>query len=913
MEKGGPVARRWLVSIGIALALVAPGGVAEATCKPFCAGGGLVSGPHLNPGDFFGAEPFIWSLSFDGFVGGQFESPRRLQSAARLYGVRTALNGNVASVAGTLTVFNEGSGVLFAVPMQITAVGTLRTNGTWSLGSAAIVPLAGGLGTGSSFTMVDTELRGALHAAVAREETDSTIIVSTLSTPSSYGNGEQLAIAGQVRTSVGTALPGVPVDILVDDNYVGRATTGQGGTWTSTLTFSDAQTHRVRAVAFRDTPMATSSPTNEIVPRVQLTISVSGVGSVSGSFGSCSATCTYAIAKGATLQLSATPDVSSTFAGWSGACAGTGACSVLMDQARTVGATFTLKSFVLSVAKVGSGSGTITSTPAGISCGSSCSASYTYGTQVTLTASPEVSSTFNGWSGACSGSGACTTTMTAARSVTAVFSLKSFALTVTKAGTGTGTVSSSPAGISCGSTCSATYGYGTMVLLNAAAAADSTFTGWSGSGCTGTGMCTVTMDQARSVTATFALKTFTLSVGISGNGTVSSSPAGISCNPTCSATFPYGTTVTLTATPGADSTFSGWTGDCYGAGGCSIVMTEARMVNASFSIAYRSLTVSRNGAGNGTVTSAPVGISCGSTCFATYQHGTQVTLTAAADASSSFAGWSGGGCSGTGTCVVMMDQARTITATFTLINADIVETEPNDTIGTANGVPVPTRFAGSAPSGDVDVVSISLGSQTPVRIQTFDATGTGCASIDTVIRLLNADGSQRAFDDDGGVPLCSRIDALLPAGTYYVEVTPYGSTSIGSYRLHLTVVTTADLYEPNNTRQTARNVGFGEPVMAAINPVGDLDFYRFTLATTETIEAETFDGPNDTCASIDTVVRIQNSAGTEVGVDDDGGIGLCSQVNVTLPAGTYTVSVEDYQNNHTIALYRLRLRIIDHS
>ena len=76
---------------------------------------------------------------------------------------------------------------------------------------------------------------------------------------------------------------------------------------------------------------------------------------------------------------------------------------------------------VLSVAKAGTGSGTISSSPAGINCGATCSAQFAGGTQVTLTATPVGNSKFVGWSGACSGTGTCSVTMTAARSVTATF------------------------------------------------------------------------------------------------------------------------------------------------------------------------------------------------------------------------------------------------------------------------------------------------------------------------------------------------------------------------------------------------------------------------------------------------------------------------------------------------------------
>ncbi len=77
-------------------------------------------------------------------------------------------------------------------------------------------------------------------------------------------------------------------------------------------------------------------------------------------------------------------------------------------------------------------------------------------------------------------------------------------LTVARTGTGTGAVTSTPAGIDCGATCSAAMDYLGSVTLTAAAAGGSRFTGWIGEGCAGTGTCSVTMDAARSVTATFA-------------------------------------------------------------------------------------------------------------------------------------------------------------------------------------------------------------------------------------------------------------------------------------------------------------------------------------------------------------------------------------------------------------------------
>jgi len=80
---------------------------------------------------------------------------------------------------------------------------------------------------------------------------------------------------------------------------------------------------------------------------------------------------------------------------------------------------------------------------------------------------------------------------------------------------------------------------------------------------------------------------------------------------------------------------------------------------------YLTLIATLDGTGSCTVTSDPAGILCTSNCSESFPLGTVITLTAAADGSSFFSGWSGSGCSGTGDCVVTMTAAKSITATFT--------------------------------------------------------------------------------------------------------------------------------------------------------------------------------------------------------------------------------------------------------
>jgi phospholipase C len=241
-------------------------------------------------------------------------------------------------------------------------------------------------------------------------------------------------------------------------------------------------------------------------------------------------------------------------------------------------------SYKLTVTAPPAGEGTITSSPAGINCPGTCSASFAKDTKVTLTAKAGGNYLFTGWSGACTGTN-CTITITAAATVAAAFVAEE-GVSVAIAGTGTGTVTSSPAGINCPTTCTATFPDKTQVTLTETPGSSYFFGGWSGA-CTGTTTCSLTVTTAENVTATFnAADALTVTTAGTGSGTVVSGPAGIDCTSGstsgCSATFPPGTAVTLTETPSASDTFSGWSGACGGTGPCSITLTAASSVTATF-------------------------------------------------------------------------------------------------------------------------------------------------------------------------------------------------------------------------------------------------------------------------------------------------------------------------------------------
>ena len=319
--------------------------------------------------------------------------------------------------------------------------------------------------------------------------------------------------------------------------------------------------------------------------------------------------------------------------------------------------------FTLTVDLDGAGTGTVVSSPAGIDCGADCTEAYTAGTSVTLVAAPAAGSTFTGWSGVCMGTGTCTVSLSSDATVIATFT-PSAVCSLTATVVGNGTVTSNPAGINCGADCTEIYGCGTLVTLVATPAAGAVFAGWSGD-CGGTGSCTVTGPTA--VTATFVAGSSLLTVTRSGagTGTVVSSPAGVTCGADCSEIYASGTTVVLTATPAAGSSFLGWNGGgCTGTGTCTVTLAGNVTVDAVFDLGSCSVTAVRSGPGTGTISSAPSGIACGAACQAPFPCGTIVTLTAAPTAGSTFTGWSGAGCSGTGTCAVGVSGDITVTGNF---------------------------------------------------------------------------------------------------------------------------------------------------------------------------------------------------------------------------------------------------------
>ncbi|HXX57181.1 MAG TPA: fibronectin type III domain-containing protein [Thermodesulfovibrionales bacterium] len=174
----------------------------------------------------------------------------------------------------------------------------------------------------------------------------------------------------------------------------------------------------------------------------------------------------------------------------------------------------------LTINKGGAGTGTVTSSPAGINCGTGCTGTYNSGTVVTLTATPATGSTFSGWSGGCTGNGTCAISVTSNTTVTATFAVNqvnTYTITAT-AGSG-GSISPSGSrtvnqGASQAFTIAPNAGYHISAVkvdgVSAGAVAKYTFSN-------------VTANHT--IAATFAVNTYTITASAGSGGSIAPSGA----------------------------------------------------------------------------------------------------------------------------------------------------------------------------------------------------------------------------------------------------------------------------------------------------------------------------------------------------------------------------------------------------
>jgi len=358
------------------------------------------------------------------------------------------------------------------------------------------------------------------------------------------------------------------------------------------------------------------------------------------------------------------------------------------------------------------GTGAVSSKPKGINCGAACNeavAEMYENSVVVLKAKASTGSTIASWSGCATSTGVggaegtCEVTMSAAKEVKVAWSgtskeiFNAKPLTFSKGATeGKGTVKVYGS-LACEAECSSTTVLyqgpagakaGKTVTLKELPAFGSEFSGWSGCESEPEGNCVVTMETAKSVSAEFALKptaTLTLNKGGTGSGTVSSKPKAINCGAACTtqgASVPTGETIVLKAKASTGMTLSSWSG-CKAETGvgtvegtCTVSLSGASAVTASFSGTAKvianaqKLTLTKVGSGHGTVKAA--GLTCEALCTSTvslYQGpttkpGRTMTLKATSAPGSKTVVWGGCEFEPEGNCVVTMESAKNVTATF---------------------------------------------------------------------------------------------------------------------------------------------------------------------------------------------------------------------------------------------------------
>jgi hypothetical protein len=249
---------------------------------------------------------------------------------------------------------------------------------------------------------------------------------------------------------------------------------------------------------------------------------------VSGGMVSCTPS---PVPHGQTAMCGATPFTDHHFVGWSGDCAGSGSNPSCYFPSVTrplaISATFAPNTYAIATPVAANGSVTCTPNPV------------THGQDASCTATPDTGYHFTGWSGDCTGTGACQlTNVTSTRSVSATFAPNTHAIATPVAANGSVTCTPNPVTHGQNASCTATPDAGYH------------FTGWSGD-CTGTGACQLTnVTSTRSVSATFAHDPVDATCGSAANGAVAAKPSANLC---------------ATGTPGAVLSASGqYTWQCSG-------------------------------------------------------------------------------------------------------------------------------------------------------------------------------------------------------------------------------------------------------------------------------------------------------------------------------------------------------------
>ncbi len=330
---------------------------------------------------------------------------------------------------------------------------------------------------------------------------------------------------------------------------------------------------------------------------------------------------------------------------------------------------------ILTITKYGIGTGTIISSPGDIDCGAECKAAYNQGTDVTLTALPDEGSIFAGWSGGgCSGTGDCTITITEDTTVNAKFTFSYCSLLPVRISGATPTYYSSlQAAYDAAANGDVIQSLGINFVGDLSVNRDISVTLEGGYRCDYTASWEKTTLQGMMTTSAGKLTVSNLELVADSpdavHSVVATSDSGGTISPSGTTNVQNGASLTYTLTPNTGYHLTGLRLDGVSVDPVPVDaytlsnITTNHTLDAIF--LHARLLVVKTGTGSGSVTSSPAGISCGTDCTENMPVDTVVTLAAAPDTGSFFAGWSGG-CSGTDPCPVTMNADTTVTATFNI-------------------------------------------------------------------------------------------------------------------------------------------------------------------------------------------------------------------------------------------------------
>jgi cysteine-rich repeat protein len=300
-------------------------------------------------------------------------------------------------------------------------------------------------------------------------------------------------------------------------------------------------------------------------------------------------------------------------------------------------------------------------------------------------------------------------------------------------------------------------------------------------------------------------------------------------------------------------------------------------------------------------------------------------------------------------------------ATCQILSGSYVnETEPNNTQATGNSVDGHAGAVGELnPAGDVDFYTVHVNvAGSSITAQIGDGFG-GCPlGFDSQLTLFSPSMTKLVSDQSSGVPPCSKIApaqyaaaANLPVGKYTLKVERLSGTIQPYYVLQVTVAPpgcgdgvieageqcdpgqvmnplcsatcqfTSDYIpetEPNDTQALANPLGTHKGFIGAIKPVGDLDYFSFTVpGPNSLVTLQTSDGIGGCPPNFDSVLRFYDPNGNQLVIDDNGaGVGLCSKISpaqypqaLNLAAGTYEARVEFKGNNTAYPQYVLTINV----